>query len=188
MVDKKTPKGNNPSGNYEVSRFNAIRHGILSQHVVLPWEPREEYEGLHLSLRKEYTPVGPTEDHLVEEIAGIFWRKARLRLTEARVLQARRNASPSSNSEDRKSLEYKSTANGIKPDETPEMEVRRELEDRYQLLREQEGRAESTNIDQLEQLARYEVFLDRKLERTLTMLIKLQDLRRKKEKDEKVNE
>jgi len=24
-------------GNYEVARFNALRHGILSQHTVLPW-------------------------------------------------------------------------------------------------------------------------------------------------------
>jgi len=30
-------------GNYEVARFNALRHGILSQHTVLPWEDGEEY-------------------------------------------------------------------------------------------------------------------------------------------------
>src|SRR5262249_20409875 len=31
----------------------------------------------------EYVPQGPTEEHLVEEIAGIMWRKRRLRLAEA---------------------------------------------------------------------------------------------------------
>ena len=31
------------SGNYEVARFNALRHGVLSQHTVLPWEDRQEY-------------------------------------------------------------------------------------------------------------------------------------------------
>jgi len=31
----------------------------------------------------EHRPQGPTEEHLVEEIAGILWRKRRLRLAEA---------------------------------------------------------------------------------------------------------
>jgi hypothetical protein len=31
----------------------------------------------------EHVPQGPTEEHLVEEIAGIVWRKRRLRLAEA---------------------------------------------------------------------------------------------------------
>src|SRR5205085_7267406 len=35
------------------------------------------------ALVEEYRPRGPTEDHLVEEIAGIIWRKRRLRLAEA---------------------------------------------------------------------------------------------------------
>ena len=30
-------------GNYEFARFNALRHGVLSQHTVLPWEDGEEY-------------------------------------------------------------------------------------------------------------------------------------------------
>ncbi len=37
---------------------------------------------------------------------------------------------------------------------------------------------EAFDPDKLERLGRYEVHLDRKLERTLTMLIRLQDLRR----------
>src|ERR1700730_8579410 len=31
----------------------------------------------------EHDPQGPTEEHLVEEIAGVLWRKRRLRLAEA---------------------------------------------------------------------------------------------------------
>ena len=34
-------------------------------------------------LLAEHGPHGPTEEHLVEEIAGIMWRKRRLRLAEA---------------------------------------------------------------------------------------------------------
>jgi hypothetical protein len=36
---------------------------------------------------EEYTPHGPTEEHLVEEIACVIWRKRRLRLAEAASYQ-----------------------------------------------------------------------------------------------------
>ncbi len=64
------------------TRYNAVRHGLLSRYAVLPWESRDEYEALLLELTEEHGPVGPTESHLVEELAGIFWRKRRLRIAE----------------------------------------------------------------------------------------------------------
>src|SRR6516165_7331262 len=70
-------------GGYDVSRFNALRHGVLSAHTVLPGENKAEYEALLSALAQEHAPHGPTEEHLVEEIAGIIWRKRRLRLAEA---------------------------------------------------------------------------------------------------------
>jgi hypothetical protein len=70
------------SGNYEVARFNALQHGVLSQHTVLPWEDGGEYLMLLDALVAEHKPLGPTEEHLVEELAGIMWRKRRLRLGE----------------------------------------------------------------------------------------------------------
>jgi len=69
-------------GNYEVARFNALRHGVLSRHTVLPWEDGEEYLTLLEALVAEHNPQGPTEEHLVEELAGVIWRKRRLRLGE----------------------------------------------------------------------------------------------------------
>jgi hypothetical protein len=65
-----------------VARFNALRHGVLSQHTVLPWEDGAEYGALIEALAAEHSPQGPTEEHLVEELAGIIWRKRRLRLAE----------------------------------------------------------------------------------------------------------
>jgi hypothetical protein len=76
------------SGGYEVSRFNAAKHGLLSRHLVLPWEDRSEYEALLQALIQEHAPSGPTETHLVEELAGIMWRKQRLALAEAAVYRA----------------------------------------------------------------------------------------------------
>jgi hypothetical protein len=67
----------------EITRFNALRHGVLSRYTVLPWENSDEYRAVVEALVAEHVPQGPSEEHLVEEIAGILWRKRRLRLAEA---------------------------------------------------------------------------------------------------------
>jgi hypothetical protein len=72
-------------GHYQVTRFNALRHGVLSRYTVLPWEAEAEYRMLLDALVAEHAPQGPTEEHLVEELTGIIWRKRRLRMAEAAV-------------------------------------------------------------------------------------------------------
>ena len=71
------------SGGTDTTRFNALRHGVLSRYTLLPWEEEGEYQELLSALVSEHQPSGPTEEHLVEELAGILWRKRRLRLAEA---------------------------------------------------------------------------------------------------------
>jgi len=56
---------------------------VLSRYAVLAWEDADEYRALVGALAAEHAPQGPTEEHLVEELAGILWRKRRLRLAEA---------------------------------------------------------------------------------------------------------
>jgi hypothetical protein len=84
------------SGNYESARFNALRHGVLSLHTVLPWEDGEQYRVLLEALVAEHKPEGPTEEHLVEELAGVIWRKRRLRLGEAAAKKRRQRISQTS--------------------------------------------------------------------------------------------
>jgi hypothetical protein len=71
------------TGGTDLTRFNAMRHAVLSCYTVLPWENSDEYRAVMEALVAEHAPQGPTEEHLVEEIAGILWRKRRLRLSEA---------------------------------------------------------------------------------------------------------
>ncbi len=71
---------------YAGTRFNAVKHAVLSRYTVLPWEDAGEYDGLFSALIEEHLPEGPTEVHLVEELAGIVWRKRRLRLAEASAM------------------------------------------------------------------------------------------------------
>jgi hypothetical protein len=84
-----SPAAVTPAGNYGATRFNAMQHGVLSRYTVLPWEDRGEYQALLDALVAEHAPLGPTEEHLVEELAGIVWRKRRLRLAEAAIYRER---------------------------------------------------------------------------------------------------
>jgi len=248
----------------EITRFNALRHGVLSRYTVLPWEDAGEYRALTAALAAEHAPQGPTEEHLVEELAGILWRKRRLRMAEgaahrrglSSTLASYRNIvdvavvhlgdvdqsegvaeairSTASDTEDdiremqedeamtrralgllgsRRNDRYDAALAALREDtrgwwadtlvrghenlgdgEEPatadedglrrflEAEVlpwfenrRKELANRL-LIREQ-AFGEALDPDKLERLGRYEVHLDRKLERMLAMLLRLKDLR-----------
>lgn len=253
------------NGGTEITRFNALKHGILSRDTVLPWEDQNEYQALVAALANEHDPQGPTEEHLVEELAGILWRKRRLRLAEtATFRRGLKETTETYRDTARAALIHVTAEKGVdgvedairatpeqtvvdladvdedeamtakamrilrtgKPgtyeralgavrddtrewweelltweqedfDEGEEMptadadgliaffeskvqpwyaERRRELKTRP-LIRDQ-AIAEALDPKRLERLARYEVHLDRKLERMLTILFKIQELRR----------
>ncbi len=248
---------------YAGTRFNAVKHAILSRFTVLPWEDATESGELLEALVVEHKPEGPTETHLVEELAGIFWRKRRLRLAEASAMReglhratrsysdtgeaalvcvsggtgdvgdALRATSEQTAQELRENREaqtaaekaltilragkenaYQRALEALIPGtrewwletledwaEEPEPEYEASVESLTGWLEEEaipyfgKREAELTNRELIrehalgealaakafEDLARYEVHLDRKLERTLAMLIKLQDLRRTSE-------
>jgi hypothetical protein len=238
---------------------------VLSQYTVLPWEDSEEYRALIEALVAEHEPQGPTEEHLVEELAGIIWRKRRLRMAESaihhRALEDATDpyhgtakaalvhvaepgksesvadairASEAETADDYADLEsdramteaaitlldnpsaetYSQALAALREDtrawweeqlawrredyEEDEKPFRATAEDLLRFLQEKilpwydERRAElehrpliraqafgeAVDPERLERLARYEVHLDRKLERILAMLLKLQDLRR----------
>ena len=67
---------------YEAVRYNAIKHGILSELVVLAHEDHTEFADLLAALIDEHQPAGITERHLVEELAAIIWRKRRVLIAE----------------------------------------------------------------------------------------------------------
>jgi hypothetical protein len=252
------------TGSTDVTRFNALKHGVLSRYTVPPWEDPNEYHALVAALAAEHAPQGPTEEHLVEELAGIFWRKRRLRLAEAaayrRGLEATLSpfretvksalvhldapdhsgwvvnairATASDTQEDvadmeqdeamtRRALDLLGSKRNdayeaalaalcddtkawwagvlaLDPDELEEDEEpasadveglrrfleeevlswfenrKKELENRP-LVRDQ-AFGEALDPDKLERLGRYEVHLDRKLERMLAMLLRFKDLR-----------
>ncbi|MBM3586683.1 MAG: hypothetical protein FJX33_02485 [Alphaproteobacteria bacterium] len=252
------------TGGTEITRFNALRHGVLSRYTVLPWENAVDYHALVAALAAEHAPHGPTEEHLVEELAGILWRKRRLRLAEAaahrrgldgtlasyretvkvalvhldatdqseRVMDAIRSTASDTDDDIREmdedeamtrraldllgshrndrygaalaalrcdtrdwwadllARDHDELEEGEQPATPDEDGLRRFLEGTVMpwfgtrkkelanrpLIRDQ-AFGEALDPNKLERLARYEVHLDRKLERMLAMLLRLKDLR-----------
>jgi hypothetical protein len=70
-----------------ISRWNALKHGLLAREVVLDCgdgkENRLEFDQLLDQLRQEFQPLGRLEEILVETIAVSYWRKARVIRCEA---------------------------------------------------------------------------------------------------------
>ena len=71
---------------YEMVRFNALKHGILSRYTVLSHENHADYESLVNSLMDEHLPAGATEQHLIEEMASVIWRKRRVLQAEGATI------------------------------------------------------------------------------------------------------
>ena len=74
------------SQGYALVRFNAMKHGILSRYTVLSHENHADYESLVQSLMEEHLPAGATEQHLIEELASVIWRKRRVLQAEGATI------------------------------------------------------------------------------------------------------
>ena len=82
----KTPEGK------KVSRWNALRHGLLAKELVIPngsgMENEEEFRELLSGLMEDLQPEGSMEEILVEEIAVSYWRLRRvIRSENGRIRQ-----------------------------------------------------------------------------------------------------
>ena len=75
-----------PAGSYAPVRFNALKHGVLSRLTVLAHEDHAEFDDLLGALINEHRPNGITEQHLIEELAAIIWRKRRVLVAEGAMI------------------------------------------------------------------------------------------------------
>jgi hypothetical protein len=62
----------------ERSKFNALKHGLLSKVVLFEGESRPAYLSLVNGLWDDFQPHGKAEVVLVENLAALLWRKRRL--------------------------------------------------------------------------------------------------------------
>lgn len=137
------------TNNYNVSRYNATKHGLRSQDAVLPWESAASFEELQNSLFEEYAPTTATQRELVEQLTQIFWRQRRMFFAENSMMkiEAENNFSiPSFNGYDAVEL-------------TPNQQV---------ICNSMAGK-----IDNTDKLIRNDAHLSRRLARTLGLLHQL---------------
>jgi hypothetical protein len=73
-----------PEGKAAV-RLNALKHGLLSEEVLLPGEDEAALRELAESLRAQVQPVGELETLLVDRITSLLWRLRRLGRVEAGI-------------------------------------------------------------------------------------------------------
>ena len=65
--------------NYSKSRYNAVRHGMTANTVVLSGESKHEFDSLLADFRDRINPDGAVEDQLVDQIVFSFWKIRRCR-------------------------------------------------------------------------------------------------------------
>jgi len=77
----RTPEGR------DAVRYNALTHGILAKAVIpdalKPYESHEAFDQLLTTLSSAFSPANPVEELLVQQVAVIYWRLARLYRAEA---------------------------------------------------------------------------------------------------------
>ncbi len=61
----------------EISKYNALKHGLLSKEVLLEKENEQNLVELGKRLRNEIKPVGELEMLLADRIIANFWRLSR---------------------------------------------------------------------------------------------------------------
>jgi len=69
------------------SRFNALKHGLDAQSIVLPGEDPAEYEALARDYDQSLRPETPTERFHVDTMIRSDWQKRRLQLVEAELFR-----------------------------------------------------------------------------------------------------
>jgi len=71
------------------SKYNALKHGLLSKAILLKGESRAEYESLLYGLQEDWQPQGTSETILVETLAALVWRKCRVLQAESAEIAGR---------------------------------------------------------------------------------------------------
>jgi len=71
-----------------VTRSNALLHGLYAKDVLMPWDSKEDFLSLHQELIDEFFPNGRAEEEAVLDLAFLHWQKRTLRrLWQSAVLR-----------------------------------------------------------------------------------------------------
>jgi hypothetical protein len=153
---QKSTGARTPEGKAAVAK-NALKHGLLSQRLILAGEDAQDYEALLAGLMRSVAPEGMLEQVLVEKVAVALWRQKRLVAAESAYIEIGRKP--------------RSVFGGMEFLGVVEVEDSKEdieLE-----------RIKNSAPVQIEVLARYSVGLDNELYRAIEAIRKQQEFRLK---------
>ena len=171
----------------DLVRFNAFRHGLLAQDVVLPGEDGDAFEDLFNQVRANLSPIGPIEEFLVNRVVNAMWRLQRLARAETALFHSRVQGLKA----DLLGIEVRSHEKGLElqwrndiTDQAAHAEASEALarasyeRNRDEVLLGCAIDADAKEGDAFAKLARYERSLERSLFRALDELRQLQDRHR----------
>ena len=86
VANRKNAKRSTGPKDTSLTRLNALKHGILSEEVLLKGEKKKDLEELGRRLRQELAPQGELEIILVDRIISSIWRLKRVLRIESALM------------------------------------------------------------------------------------------------------
>jgi hypothetical protein len=86
VANRKNAKKSTGPKDTSLTRLNALKHGILSEEVLLKGEKKKNLEELGRRLRQELAPQGELEIILVDRIISSIWRLKRALKVETALM------------------------------------------------------------------------------------------------------
>src|SRR5262249_45340963 len=71
----------------EISRRNAVRHGLTAETVISALEDADDYKGLETAITADYDAQSAVERELVLRLASILWRLRRATTMETGLFE-----------------------------------------------------------------------------------------------------
>ena len=85
-MESKSKGGPKTTEGKAISKYNAIKHGLLSKEVLVDGEDEKTLLELNQSVHDQFQPVGPIEKMLVDRVVSNLWRLRRAVFVETATM------------------------------------------------------------------------------------------------------
>lgn len=86
-MENQTKSGPKTNEGKAVSKYNAIKHGLLTKEVLVEGEEKENLSELKETITEALYPIGPMENLLVDRIIANVWRLRRALQIETKTME-----------------------------------------------------------------------------------------------------
>jgi len=86
-MENQTKGGSKTDGGKAISKYNAIKHGLLTKEVLVDADEVNDLNQLKKAVHEALDPVGPMEDLLVDRIISNAWRLRRAIQVETKTME-----------------------------------------------------------------------------------------------------